>query len=620
MSQFALLKQQYFLPFFITQALSAFNDNLYKNFILLIIVFSTVYSQTQCIVLINLTAALFILPYLLFSPIGGQLADKYEKSKLIKYLKLIEIGIMIAGAIAIYRQSIPALLIVLFLMGTQSAFFGPAKFSIIPQHLSSKSLLAGNALVEMGTFLAILGGTLIAGYIFNHKYCSIIAAILVIVVAISGFISSLLIPKATANNPHLTINWNPLTQIIHTVRITKQNRTIYLSILAISWFWFVGSIYITQLPNFSRLFINNNPQYVTLLLTLFSIGIALGALASETLSDNHIEVGIIPLAALGMSLFGIDFYFSSQHIVTHNQITMMEFISSNKHMLLDLMLLSMSSSLFVIPLNALIQQRSNVSYRAQIIAGNYVFNTLSIVLSAIFSTIMLTIFNTSISILLLIVSIINIVITLYIFIQVKEFVLWFIIRIFIRMLYRIRPVGLDNIPKTGPAVLICNHVSFIDVLLISAATRRPIRFLIDEKIANFPLVKYLFKWGKTIPIYTQKISLKTYRNTFNQIEKTLLDGHLVCIFPEGKISRTGKLNNFKRGIEIIITRTQVPVVPMAINGLWDSNFSYHKKCSLITAIKYFRLPLEIVATTPISPKEATALKLQQVMQQLMTYK
>lgn len=620
MSQFSLLKQQRFLPFFITQALGAFNDNLYKNFLLLIIVFSSVYSQTHSTVLVNVAAALFIFPFFLLSPIGGQLADKYEKSRLIKYLKMIEFGIMLAGAVAIYWQSIPALLIILFVMGAQSAFFGPVKFALMPQHLSSKTLLAGNALVEMGTFLAILGGTLAAGYIFSHENRVMIAAMLVVVISFTGFISSLFIPKATANNPQLKINWNPITQIIHTVRITRQNRTVYLSILAISWFWFVGATYLTQLPNFAKLLINDNPQYVTLLLTVFSVGIAFGALVCETLSGDHVELGIIPLGALGISIFGIDLYFASQHIVTHDQITMTEFLSANTRMLLDLMLLSMSGSIFVVPLNALIQQRSDVTHRAQIIAGNNVLNALFMVLSAVFSIVMLTIFNVSIPTLLLIIAIINAAVALYVFSQVQEFVLRFVIWMITRVLYRIKSTGLNNIPDIGPAVLICNHVSFVDALLIGAASRRPVRFVMDRSIANLPLAKYFFKWAKTIPICSQKASPKIYRNAFNQVEKALQDGHLVCIFPEGKITRTGALNDFKRGIEVIITRTPVPVVPMALKGIYGSIFSYQGKFSVITAIKRFRSQLEVVASTPVPPQEVTASKLQYIVQQLIITK
>ncbi|MCP4955438.1 MFS transporter [Photobacterium aquimaris] len=618
MSQFSLLKQQRFLPFFVTQALGAFNDNLYKNFILLIVVFSSVYSQTDSNVLVNIAAALFIIPFFLLSPIGGQLADKYEKSTLIRYLKIIEFCIMLTGAMAIYWQSMPALLMLLFIMGAQSAFFGPVKFALMPQHLSSKILLAGNALVEMGTFVAILGGTLTAGFIFSHENREIVAAIAVVIISLTGLISSLFIPKATANNPQLKINWNPITQIIHTVHITKQNRTVYLSILAISWFWFVGATYLTQLPNFAKLLINDNPHYVTLLLTIFSVGIAFGALVCETLSGDQVELGIIPLGALGISIFGIDLYFASQHIVTHDQIAMTDFLSKNIRMLLDLMLLSMSGSIFVVPLHALIQQRSDVAHRAQIIAGNNVLNALFMVLSAVFSIVMLTVFNVSIPTLLLIIAIINAGVALYVFSQVQEFVLRFVVWMITRVLYRIKSTGLNNIPQTGPAVLICNHVSFVDALLIGAASRRPIRFVMDKGIANLPLAKYFFKWAKTIPICSQKLSPEVYRNAFNQVEKELLDGHLVCIFPEGKITRTGELNDFKRGIEIIIARTPVPVIPMALKGVYGSIFSYQRKSNIITVIKRFRSQLEVVASTPVPPQEVTANKLQRITQNLIT--
>ncbi|KJG09711.1 acyl-phosphate glycerol 3-phosphate acyltransferase [Photobacterium kishitanii] len=617
MAQLSLLKQHRFLPFFITQALGAFNDNLYKNFLLLSIVFSSLYNQTQSAIFVNIAAAVFILPFFLLSPIGGQLADKYEKSKLIQRLKIIEILVMTAGAIAIYLQSLPALMVILFVMGAQSAFFGPVKFALMPQHLSPKTLLAGNALVEMGTFLAILGGTLAAGYIFTSDYRFTITAVIVVFIAIIGFISSLYIPKAAPNNPKLSINWNPFTQIVHTVRITKKNRTVYLSILAISWFWFVAATYLTQLPNLAKVLINDNPQYVTLLLTLFSIGIALGAWLCEKLSGDQVELGIIPIGAFGISFFGIDLYIASQHIITHQHITIIEFILTNKRILVDLMLLSISGSLFVVPLNALIQQRSEQKNRAQIIAGNNILNALFMVLSALFSIIMLTVFNATISELLLTVAIINALVAIYVFSQVQEFVLRFVVWLITRVLYRIKSTGLENIPKTGPAILICNHVSFVDALLIGAASRRSVRFVMDKNIANLPLAKYLFKWAKTIPICAQKVSPQIYRAAFNQVEAELIAGNIVCIFPEGKITRTGELNDFKRGIEVIIKRTPVVVVPMGLKGVWGSIFSRQRKFSIITAIKRFRSELEVLAAPPILPEDVSASKLQSIVQQLI---
>ncbi|KJF81674.1 MFS transporter [Photobacterium angustum] len=617
MSQLSLLKKQSFLPYFITQALGAFNDNLFKNFLLLVIVFSSLYNQAESAMLVNLAAGLFILPFFLFAPLGGQLADKYEKSRLIKTLKLIEVGVMALGAWAIQMHSIPLLLGLLFLMGAQSAFFGPVKFALMPQHLKQKELLAGNALVEMGTFLAILGGTLCAGFIFHTEDSTLTASVCVVVLSLLGFVSSLFIPKALPNNAELTINWNPIKQVVKTIRITRQNRTVFLSILAISWFWFVGATYLTQLPHFAKTFISDDPQYVTMLLTIFSVGIALGAIICEKLSGDKIELGILPLGALGMSVFGFDLYFSSQNIITSNSMTVVDFTLNNYRLLLDLMLLSASGSIFVVPLNALIQQRSEKEHRAQVIAGNNVLNALFMVGSAIFSIVMLTVVHLSVLELFLSIALLNVIVSIYVFSQVQEFLIRFIVWIISRVLYRVKSTGLDNIPETGPAVLVCNHVSFVDAILVGAASRRPVRFVMDKNIANLPVMKYFFKWAKTIPICSPKVSTEIYKQAFDQIDKELSSGEIICIFPEGKITRTGELNEFKRGIEHIVKRNPVPVVPMGLKGVWGSVFSRSGRFTIMRAIKRFRSELEVVASTPIPAEQISAEKLEKVVYQLI---
>ncbi|PSW74010.1 MFS transporter [Photobacterium sp. GB-50] len=617
MSQLSLLKNQSFLPYFITQALGAFNDNLFKNFLLLVIVFSSLYNQAESAMLVNLAAGLFIFPFFIFSPLGGQLADKYEKSRLIQTLKLIEVGVMALGAWAIQMQSIPLLLGLLFLMGAQSAFFGPVKFALMPQHLKQKELLAGNALVEMGTFLAILGGTLCAGFIFYTEDRAFTASVCVVVLSLLGFVCSLFIPKALPNNAELAINWNPIKQVVKTIRITKQNRTVFLSILAISWFWFVGATYLTQLPHFAKTFISDDPQYVTMLLTIFSVGIALGAIVCEKLSGDKIELGILPLGALGMSVFGFDLYFSSQTIITSNSMTVVDFTLNNYRLLLDLMLLSASGSIFVVPLNALIQQRSEKEHRAQVIAGNNVLNALFMVGSALFSIVMLTVVHLSVLELFLSIALLNVIVSIYVFSQVQEFLIRFIVWIISRVLYRVKSTGLDNIPETGPAVLVCNHVSFVDAILVGAASRRPVRFVMDKNIANLPVMKYFFKWAKTIPICSPKVSTEIYQQAFDQIDKELSSGEIICIFPEGKITRTGEINEFKRGIEHIVKRNPVPVIPMGLKGVWGSIFSRSGRFTIMRAIKRFRSELEVVASTPIPAEQISAEKLEKVVYQLV---
>ena len=617
--QFSLFSQRRFLPYFVTQALGAFNDNLYKNTLLLFIALFAVDAQ-QSGLLTNIAAGLFILPFFLFSAIGGQIADKYEKSKLIRIIKLAEIAIMVIGALALMWQQTNLMLVVLFLMGTQSAFFGPVKFSLLPQHLDKSELVGGNGLIEMGTFLAILGGTILAGVLFEFEQALIIIAVAVICFAFIGYVASRSIPNAPANNPELKVNYNPLTSIKHTIGNIKQERPLFLSILAISWFWFLGAGYLTQFPAFAINNLGGNTQLVTLLLVVFSFGVGLGSILCERLSGHTIELGIIPIGSIGMSIFGIDIYFAAQSVMVIENMTAMEFIShpQNYRLLADLLLLAVFSGIYVVPLNALIQTRGDDKCRAQIIAANNVLNALFMVLSAVLAIVLLSVLELSIAQYFLVLGIANLVVAGYIYSQVTEFVLRFIIWIISHTMYRVKHQGISNIPDEGAAVLVCNHVSFVDALLIAGSSRRPVRFVMDKSIANMPIMKYVFKWAKTIPICSPKQDIDTYNKAFEQIQHELNEGELVCIFPEGKITKDGTLNEFRGGIEKILKNNPVPVVPMALTGLWGSFFSHKDGHAFTTKPRRFWSRVGLIVDEPIAAQEASANTLQTKVQSIIT--
>ena len=312
-SQFGLLRGNRFKPFFLTQALGAFNDNLYKTSLLLFMTF--VVSQQggadNSELLVNLAAGLFILPFFLFSPLAGQLADKYEKAGLIRVIKALEILIMGVGAVAFLAGSVWLMFLVLFAMGTQSAFFGPAKYAILPQHLQPQELVGGNALVETGTFLAILAGTILSGVLFDIPAGIYWIAGTTLVCAAMGYWASRGIPLAPAPSPELRIAWNPFTQGKRIIADLRHNRPVLLSIMAISWFWFFGASFLTQFNSFTKDVLVGGPQVVTLLLTVFSVGIGAGSLLCERLSGHKIELGIVPFGSLGMTIFAADLYFAS---------------------------------------------------------------------------------------------------------------------------------------------------------------------------------------------------------------------------------------------------------------------------------------------------------------------
>ncbi len=618
-NQFTLLTKRRFLPYFLTQALGAFNDNLYKNALLLMIAFGGLATNEDSALLTNLAAGLFILPFFLFSPIAGQIADKMEKSRLIRLVKWLEVVIMALAALCIISGFTWGLMALLFLMGVQSALFGPVKFAMLPQQLSKDELVGGNALVEMGTFLAILTGTICAGLLFDIENSSYWIASGVVLFALLGVVTSRFIPNAKANDPNLKINWNPLTELGHTLRQAKENRAVFLSIIAISWFWFIGASYLTQFPNFTKDNLGGSTQLVTLLLTLFSVGVALGSLICEKLSDHKIELGIVPIGSLGMSIFGIDLWFALDHVQIGAAMSAKDFISNsaNWRLMWDIALVSAFGGLFVVPLQALIQQRSDEKNRAQIIAANNVLNALFMVVSAAFGILCLSVLKLSIGDYFLVLALINILVALYVYSQVTEFALRFMVWILSHTLYRVSKKGLEHIPESGPAVLVCNHVSYMDALLIAGACPRPVRFVMDKQIAEMPVMKHFFRLAKTIPICPPKIDRQLFEQSFIRIKEELDAGEVVCIFPEGRLSKDGELATFKKGIERIIGESPVPVVPMALEGLWGSFFSHKDGRALTKRPKRFWSKVTLKVAPAVEASEVSAASLQEKVQALL---
>jgi 1-acyl-sn-glycerol-3-phosphate acyltransferase len=618
MSQSALLKSKRFAPFFITQFLGAFNDNIYKNTLMLIMTYGAADAMgLNSHIVLNLAAVLFILPFLLFSALAGQIADKYEKSALIRKIKFLEIIIMLSGAVALLTENYIALLVLLFLMGSQSAFFGPCKYAILPQHLRRHELVGGNALVEMGTFVSILLATIGAGIILQFENYLVIASVMVVVLACFGYLSSCFIPKAEAMDSGVKLNFNILKSSLHLISYARDNRGIYLAILAISWFWFLGASYLTQFPNFSKQVLHGDPSLVTLLLAIFTLGIGLGSLLCEKLSRKQVELGIVPIGALGMTVFGIDLYLAIPNELLEIE-TWSTFTNSpdNWRLLIDLAGIGISGGIFIVPLYAYIQLRVEEEYRARIIGVINIINALFLVASGLIAMLFLGIFELSISEFFLVISVMNIVVSLFIFYQVDEFAIRFIVWILTNIIYRLKEQGRDNIPEEGAAVLVSNHVSYVDALLIASTSPRPIRFVMDHNIFKNPLLGWFFKLVKAIPIAPEKVCAKTYNEAFDTVSKVLREGHLVCIFPEGKLTKTGVMNDFKSGIEKIIAQDSVPVIPIALIGLWGSFFSHKEGTAFSKPPKRFWSRVEIKIAPSIAPKNVSALGLYQEVDKL----
>ena len=608
-NEFTLLKERRFLPFFITQFLGAFNDNVFKNALIILIAFQAA-DPARANTLVNLSAGLFVLPFFLFSATAGQLADKYEKSHLMRGIKLLEIVIMLGAAVGFILGNMSVLIGLLFLMGWQSTLFGPVKYSILPQHLRPEELVGGNGWVEMGTFLAILVGTLLGGVLIAiPDRGPWLVAGAVVLLAVLGFLSSLFIPKATPDAPDLRINWNPITETWRNIDITRRSRTVFLSVLGISWFWFLGATYLAQLPNYSRLTLGGDEHVVTLLLTTFALGIGVGSLLCERLSGRRVELGLVPFGSIGLTLFGVDLFFAVAPVAEGAPLMgAMEFLrgASNWRVLIDILLMGMFGGFYIVPLYALVQQRSEPSFRSRVIAGNNIINALFMVLSAMLAIFFLDVAGLSIPQFLLLTALFNAAVALYIFTLVPEFLMRFVVWILVNIVYRLRARGLERIPDKGPVVVVCNHISYMDALVVIGSCRRPIRFVMDHQIFKIPLLSFVFRTAGAVPIAPAREDPETLERAYDQVASYLEAGEVVGIFPEGRLTEDGEIGPFKSGIERIVQRTPAPVVPMALRGLWGSFFSRRYGKAMHHFPRRFWSRIELVVGEPVPPEQATS--------------
>jgi 1-acyl-sn-glycerol-3-phosphate acyltransferase len=614
---FKLLTSLRFRPFFLTQLLGAFNDNLYKNGLTIFIAFQAAsLSQQDSNFFVNIAAGLFILPFFLFSPLAGQLADKHEKSMLIRRIKLLEILIMLLGAAAFILQS-PALLVaILFFMGTQSALFGPVKYSLLPQALKPEELVGGNAMVEFGTFLAILAGLIVSVFVIGFGNAAI--ALAVVMTACAGYWASRGIPLLPAGAPELKISYNIPRQTMVILHDARENRTVFYSVMGISWFWFIGITYITQLPNYVRYELGGNEQVYVLLLAMFSVGIGAGSFLCERLSGRSVEIGLVPIGALGLTIFGIDLYFSQGLANSLELIGPASFISqgSNLRVCTDIVMLGISGGMYIVPLYALVQQRSEASKRSRIIAANNVLNALFMVVASAYGLFALAA-GVSIPMLFLIMALMNTAVALFIFMLVPEFIMRLLVWLLVHTIYRVDKAGLEQIPVDGPAVLICNHVSFVDALVLAGCVRRPIRFVMYYRIFQLPLLSFIFKTANAIPLAGARENEAMMKAAFEQISEALQDGELVCIFPEGQITQDGEMQPFRPGVMRIIERNPVPVIPLALRGLWGGFFSRAHGSAMSRLLPRGMLSrIELVAGESIASNDASLDLMQQRVLQL----
>ena len=615
--QFGLLKQKRFGPFFITQFLGAFNDNLFKNALIVLLTFQAgQWTTLKPELLANLAAGVFILPFFLFSATAGQLADKYDKALLARLVKVLEMVIMGVAAIGFFLHSLSVLMGALFLLGLHSTLFGPVKYAILPQHLHETELVGGNALIEAGTFVAILIGTLAGGLLAGSVEHPAWIALGGMLVAAAGYLSSRGIPAAPAPVPELQVNLNPIRETWNNINYARQNRTVFLSILGISWFWLYGAMFLAQFPAYAKNVLGGGESTVTLLLAIFTIGIGLGSLLCERMSGKHVEIGLVPFGSIGLTLFGIDLFFASPVGLagtTPHELLALLSLPAIWRVLFDLMMLGVFGGFFIVPLYALVQIRSAPEQRARIIAANNILNALFMVAGALTAAGVLGA-GLSIPALFGIAALLNAAVAVYIYGLVPEFLLRFVAWLLVKAVYRLRCEGLENIPQEGAAVLVANHVSFADAVIIMGASPRPVRFVMDYRIFKAPLLGFVFRHCGAIPIAPAKEDPVLMEAAFAEVAKALADGDLVGIFPEGNITRDGELQHFRSGITRILAAKPVPVVPMALSGLWGSYFSRVDGAAMTKPFRrgmFWRISLRVGAA--LSAEAATPEMLQQAV-------
>jgi 1-acyl-sn-glycerol-3-phosphate acyltransferase len=626
-NQFALLRQRRFAPFFWTQFSGAANDNLFKFAFTVMVTYQLQVSWMPPALAGLVIGALFILPFLLFSATSGQLTDKYDKTMVIRFVKNLEIAIMLLAAWGFWNENVFVLLACTALMGLHSTLFGPVKFALLPQVLDERELTGGNGMVEMGTFVAILLGNVAGGVIVaipevgRHD-----VAIACVVLALIGRTVAQWIPSAPATDPGLKINWNPVTETWRNLKLAQGNRVVFRSLLGISWMWFFGAVFLSQFPSFAKEVLHGDEQVASLLLVVFSIGIGTGSLLCEVLSRRHVEIGLVPLGAIGMSVFAVDLYFASRGLeppsggVGGAGFTVSQFIGvgAHWHVMVDLGLLSLFAGLYSVPMYALIQLRSQSTHRARIIAANNILNALFMIASSVIAALLLK-SGFTIPQIFLFVGLANAVVACYIFLLVPEYLLRFVAWVLTNIAYRFRIKGEESIPVTGPVILVCNHVSFVDAVLLMAASPRPIRFVMDHRIFKVPVLGALFRLAKAIPIAPRAEDPAAYDAAFEAAAQVLREGDLLGIFPEGGITSDGELQEFRGGIMKILERQPVPVIPMALTNLWGSFFSRVEQGGAM--VRPFRRGLfnrvGLNVGTPVAPEQVTPALLQQRVAQLL---
>lgn len=611
-----------FRSLFVTQFMGALNDNLLKNALVVLVTYKGVSLWgLDAQALVALSGGIFILPFFLLSTTSGYLADGLQRASIVRAVKIAEVLIMLLASMAFLFSHFSFLLLALGLMGIHSTFFGPVKYSLIPDLVPETEIVGGNALIEMGTFLAILIGTIGGGVLISQENGPIWLSVCLISVSLLGLISGFGVPQTPVAQASLKVPVNPFPAMKQNIKDLLPQKAVWNSILGISWFWFFGAALMSLLPSFTKDVLGGSESVVTYFLALFTIGIAVGSLVCEKLSFEQVEIGVVPLGSLGMSLFLFDLVWNSYAFIAHtppqNLLSLSQFLASphSWRLSIDLFCLAIFGGIFTVPLYSLIQTRAQSTHRSRVVGVNNIVNAGFMVVAAVLIMLLNKLHWSPLEMFLLFGGL-NILVSFYIYSIVPEFTLRFLIWVVGHAVYRIKHQGRANVRRTGPALLVCNHITFVDWLFISAVIKRPIRFVMYYKFASNFITRMFAKYGKVILIAGKNEHPEIFEKAFEQIAYELREGELVCVFPEGSLTPDGEIQEVKPGYTHVLQRNPVPLIPMTLKGMWGSMFSRMDRSLSAKRPRKFWKKVELVIDQPISAPYPDPNQLKSILEEL----
>jgi len=594
-----LLRCKGFTSLLAAQALGVFNDSAFKTTLSLYIISKAV-STIQVNLILMTCGILFVLPYILFSSYAGQLCDRSSKRRMIIIMKLSEAGVTIFGALAMFSGVVPVMFVMLFLMGTVSAFVAPAREGILPEMLPDEDLSRANGLLQLSIYAMLFVGPLSAGVLLpffpERPY---ITSLLLVGVALAGFACSLGVTRVPPSGYREKFQWNVIREFWRDIAEIRREHALWLTVLGLAYFWLLGGAYTLGVMIYGRAQLHLGNHSLSVLNGCICLSIGAGAMIAGRLSKDKVEQGLVPIGSIGMAIFGLDLF-----VARH----------SHWHTLAGVCLLGIFGGVYLVPLKAFLQQRAGPQSKGRVIASSYVLAYAGVLLGWAIMWLLYGPLNLRPNQVMLIMAAASVGVTVYVLVLLPDFMIRLVLWLLTNTFYRIQVRGSENLPRRGPAVLVCNHISFVDPYLIAACTQRFIRFMIYRRFYNIPGIHWFTKLMGAIPI-SEKDPPRLMVKSLQEAQQRLREGRLVCLFAEGATTRTGNLLHFRRGFEHIMRGMSVPIIPIHIDRVWGSPFSYDRGRIFFRMPKHFPYPVTVSFGTPL-PSQSKVFEVRQAVMKL----